>query len=82
MDNSLLAVRDINHNYIVVERRKENSEKEKIEISIKRPCRYSVSISEPALSCGCRGIRQMEMQAFPFSSLLAQISKVFHMPLM
>ena len=27
-------------------RRKENSEKEKTEISIKRPCRYSVSISE------------------------------------
>ena len=28
------------------ERRKENSEKEKAEISIKRPYRYSVSISE------------------------------------
>ena len=28
------------------ERRKENSEKEKAEISIKRPCRYSVFISE------------------------------------
>ena len=28
------------------ERRKENSEKEKAEMSIKRPCRYSVFISE------------------------------------
>ena len=28
MDNSLLAVRDINHKYIVVERRKENDKPE------------------------------------------------------
>ncbi len=39
-------------------------------------------ISEPALSCGCRVIRQVEMQVFSFSSLLVQISKVFFMPLM
>ena len=41
MDNSLLAVRDINHKYIVVEKERQNTEKERrradeLEAEVKR----------------------------------------------